>query len=104
MIVATLVIFSLGFGILIAVSLPSRASTPTINASTVLSLGVALASYAVQRSAFREWRTKNTGEQTSSWVSALGFAALYSAIWILVVLPIYVILLSILSPHGVPKP
>ncbi|GAC1402879.1 MAG: hypothetical protein NVSMB52_16830 [Chloroflexota bacterium] len=50
---------------------------PDSNAAALLSCGIALASYAVQRLPFRSWRSENARTKTSAWLPGIGLAALY---------------------------
>jgi hypothetical protein len=61
---------------------------PDTDASTVLSCGVALASYVVQRLPFRLWKLTHERTRTSPWLGAAGRAALYTLITFAAVLPL----------------
>jgi hypothetical protein len=78
-------VFAFGLAVLFAVSPPGPNGypQPESGASTVLSFGVALASYILQRNAFRAWRLSHQEARTSPWLGAFGIALLYA-------IPVYV--------------
>lgn len=69
----------LGFTILFSV-LGTKGGTipaPDPVATTILSVGIAWASYIAQQTSFRAWRSTHSQEGTSPWLYALGLAFLY---------------------------
>lgn len=101
--VAVIVIFALGSAILISLSFPKLGQGGSIdsNASPVLPLGVALASYLSQQPSFRAWRQANRRAPTSSAFSALALALLYSLIWVAIALPLLLIVVGLEYATGV---
>ena len=85
--IAVTVICVVGLTLLTALSPPgpNGSPQPSAEAAGVLSIGVAFASYAVQRNPFGAWRLSHLSMRTSSWLAALGLAALYS-------LPVYLVI------------
>lgn len=75
---------------------PKGIPQPDSNATAVLSGGVAVASYLVQRTPFRVWRLAHLRARTSSWIAGLGIAVIYTFVTIVAFIPLYV-LLSLIS-------
>lgn len=78
-------IFSLGLTVLCLLAQDGSTTfrQPNPDASLVLSVGTALASYLVQRSPYRSWRTSNARVRTASWWRALVTTVLYTLVIVL---------------------
>jgi hypothetical protein len=61
-------------------------------AMNLIGFGTALASLVAQRTAFRQWRAAHLRERTSSWLRALGIAAICMAGVFAVSLGLYLLL------------
>jgi hypothetical protein len=90
---AAYVIVALGYAGLL-LSTPYKASGGLLQSAdagggTVLSFGVFVASYIVQRAPFRTWRKSHERTPTSSWLAAVGRAAVYSLITFVAVVPFF---------------
>jgi hypothetical protein len=88
-------IFALGFGLLLLLAgggTKGKLGVNSIdpNAATALSIGIAAASYVVQRLPFRSWRTSNAQTRTSPWLGALGMAVLYEIVVAFCAVPVLV--------------
>jgi hypothetical protein len=88
---AVIAVFALGLALLLVLAPPSANGVPAIdaNASSVLSVGIALACFFAQRRAYQSWRARNLQTRTSSWLGALGWAFVFSLLTAVVVLPVY---------------
>lgn len=100
--IAILAVFSVGFAVLLVVSSrgPGGVPQPDSTASTVLDVGIAFASYTVQRPAFRSWRASHERAITSPWLGGVGVALLYTLVWIVALIPVFGLLLLILYIGG----
>jgi hypothetical protein len=83
-------IFALGFTALLlsAHKAPHGSLQLDTGASTVLSCGVAVASYMVQRAPYRSWRIAHQHVRPSPWLGGAGRAIMYTLITFAVVLPL----------------
>lgn len=94
---AAIAIFAVGLSVLLLFATPTKNGVPQVdsNSALVLSLGTALASYAVQRAPFQKWRIANTGVRTSWWLMGLGIAVLYQVFVVLVA-----VIVLLVATHG----
>ncbi len=106
LIVVTVAVFALGFGLLVAFSHKSSAGVPTVDPGVayILSIGVCIASYLVQRLPFRAWRAANSRTRPSSWLAAIGMSAVYELIVLLITIPILTLALLVGGTAIVPVP
>jgi hypothetical protein len=97
--IAVVAVFAFGIATLLGLTPVKANSAPAIdaNASSILSVGVAIACFVTQRSAYRSWRAQNARTRTSPWPSALGWALLFTLLTVIVALPPYVVLSSLLG-------
>jgi hypothetical protein len=95
--IAVIGIFALGFALLLGLATPTANGVPAIdaNASSILSVGIALACFVAQRSAYRMWRARNLRTRTSSWLGAFGWAVVFSLLTAIAALPVYAIVASL---------
>ena len=86
-------VFIVGLASLFAGARRGASGGPQIDstAATLLSFGVAVASYGVQRLPFRHWRVANTSSRTSSWLSGIGIAAVYQVVVVALAVPLVLI-------------
>lgn len=91
--IAAYLVLALGYtGLLLSTSYKASGGllqTADAGGGTVLSFGVSIASYVVQRRAFRQWKQSHQRARTSSWVGAVGRAAVYTLITFIVVVPFF---------------
>ena len=102
LVTATIVIMAVGMVTMLAVSGMNIRRGPGVyqDAWTVLRIGVASASYLVQRGPYRAWRTAHKAARTGSWIPALGVAVMYTLVWAVVLLPIYFLAEGLLAAGG----
>jgi hypothetical protein len=95
--IAVIAVFALGLALLLGLAPPSAGGMPTVdaNASSVLSIGIALACFVAQRPAYRVWRERNTRTQTSRWFGAFGWAVVFSLLTVIAALPVYAVFASL---------
>ena len=98
MTIALVALFALALTSLILLAGFGSDGRPRIDptAVEVLSLGVAFASYAVQRRPFRAWRLSNLRARTSPWLAALGVAAVYHLVTVAAWLPLFALIEGLL--------
>lgn len=97
--IAVVVVFALGIALLLGLT-PRKANGVPItdaNASSVLSFGVALACFVTQRSPYRSWRAQNVQARTSPWPGAFGWALAFTMLTVVLALPAYAVLSSLLG-------
>lgn len=95
---AVLLVFALGTTALLVISGTRTQPNPQIgaDASTVISIGVAVASYVVLRAPFRTWRSRARA-RPDSWLRAVGYAFVFTVLWALGVVPLYLLTVAALS-------
>lgn len=94
-------LFALGYCTLIALAQTgARTDRLDSNAVVVLSVGVALASFLAQRSAYRTWSTSHSRSRTGSWRGAFGVAVIYQLVTVLVSVPVYLVVVAIVFFAG----
>jgi hypothetical protein len=102
LLVSLIVVFSIGTAALFLLSQrgANGVPQPDANATTVLDVGVAVASYIAQREAFRTWRASHRQAGMSSWFGALGVAVVYTLVWVIALLPVAAIVAGALYLAG----
>lgn len=88
LVAAAIGVFAIGFTALLVLAQPNPAKPEALstNASAVLSLGTAVASYVVQRSPYMAWRRVHERQRTGGWLRALWLAVLFTLVTLAVVL------------------
>jgi hypothetical protein len=91
--IAAYIVIALGYTGLF-LSTPFKGSTnllqsPDASGSTILSVGMGIASYFVQRVPYRDWRKTHESVLTSSWLGGAGRAVVYALITFAVVVPFF---------------
>lgn len=81
-VVATVVVFTIGLTILATTAQSRGGDMPKVSpgASTVITVGTAVACYLILRPAYAEWRGKNPSQPPGSLLSAVGNAILFTLI------------------------
>lgn len=89
--IAVIAVFSIGLATLFLAAHKDSKGIPNLdpNAQTVLSAGVAIVSYAVQRTPFRNWRARHSTTRANSWLAAIGVALLYQVVAVGLAVPLF---------------
>lgn len=96
---AILIIFSLGYGILVALSASSSSTSQDTTGSVLISVAVAVGSFAVQARPYREMQLRATGPR-ASWLQAVGYAFLYELATLILAVPVTEITRALLTGTG----
>lgn len=83
--IALVAVLSVGFVVLAIASLRAGGAGGGIdaNASTIISVGIAAASYLAQRRPYRTWRASHARTRTSSLLAGIGYAVLATVAWLI---------------------
>jgi len=97
LIAAVIAVFALGSATLLVLTMPRPGTVGAADssASSILSVGIALASYLAQRSSFLRWRVSHTRARTSSLLSAVGVALVSTLVWIVIAVPLYALIIGL---------
>jgi hypothetical protein len=91
--IAAYIVIALGYTALFLAT-PLKTTTnvlqsPDASGSTILSVGMGLVSYLVQRIPYRDWRKRHAQVRTSSWLGGAGRAIVYALITFAAVVPFF---------------